>query len=90
MYRQAFDPRCDESEEYTKHLTIRVKNIKKSENETPEVVLESIRKLFDEANVVIPDARIDRAQRVSKTNDTIRVCFTTFRHALCSTITGRH
>ena len=56
------------------------KNIKKSDNETSEVVLESIRKLFDEANLVIPDACIDRAHRVSKTNDTIIVCFTTFRH----------
>ena len=57
-----------------------MKNIKKSENETSEVVLESIRKLFDEANVVIPDACIDRAHRVSKTNDQVTVRFTTFRH----------
>ena len=57
-----------------------MKNIKKSDNETSEVVLESIRKLFDEANVVIPDACIDRAHRVSKTNDTVIVRFTTFRH----------
>ena len=78
--RQEFDSRCDESEQYSRRLCLRVKNIKKSENETSEVVLESIRKLFDEANVVIPDACIDRAHHVSKTNDTVIVRFTTFRH----------
>ena len=80
VYHQEFDSRCDESEQYSRRLCLRVKNIKKSDNETSEVVLESIRKLFDEANVVIPDACIDRAHRVSKTNDTVIVCFTTFRH----------
>ena len=57
-------------------------NIKKSENETSEVVLESIRTLFDEANVVIPDACIDRAHHVSKTNDTVILRSTTFRHRM--------
>ena len=80
VYHQEIDSRCDESEQYSRRLCLRVKNIKKSDNETSEVVLESIRKLFDEANVVIPDACIDRAHRVSKTNDTVIVCFTTFRH----------
>ena len=80
LYRQEFDSRCYETEQYSRRLCLRVKNIKKSDNETSEVVLESIRKLFDEANVVIPDACIDRAHRVSKTNDTVIVCFTTFRH----------
>ena len=80
VYRQEFDSRCDESEQYSRRLCLRVKNIKKSDNETSEVVLESIRKLFDEANLVIPDTCIDRAHRVSKTNDTVIVRFTTFRH----------
>ena len=80
VYRQEFDSRCDESEQCSRRLCLGVKIIKKSDNENSEVELESIRKLFDEANVVIPDACIDRAHRVSKTNDTIIVCFTTFRH----------
>ena len=81
LYRQEFDSCCDETEQYSRRLYLRVKNIKKSiNNETSEVVLKSIRKLIDEANVVIPDACIDRAHRVSKTNDTIIRCFTTFRH----------
>ena len=57
-----------------------MKNIKKSENETSEIELESMRKLFDEANVAIPDVCIDRAHRVSKTNDIFIVSSTTFRH----------
>ena len=52
VYRQEFDLRCDESEQYSRCICLRVKNITKSENETSKVVLESIRKLFDEANVV--------------------------------------
>ena len=80
VYCQEFDSRCDESEQYGRRICLRVKNVKKSDNETSEVVLESIRKLFDEANVVIPDACIDRAHRVSKTNDTVIVRFTIFCH----------
>ena len=79
MHRQEFDSRCDESEQDSRRPCPRVKNIKKCENETSEVVLESIRKLFDEVNVVIPDACIDRAHGVRKTNDTVIVRFTTFR-----------
>ena len=75
MYRQEFDSRCDESEQYSRRLCLRVKNIKKSENETSEV-----RKLSDEANMVIPDTCIDRAHCVSKTNNTVIVHFSTFRH----------
>ena len=43
-------------------------------------VLDQVRSLFDEAEVTIPDAVLDRAHRViKKTNDVI-VRFTTFRH----------
>ena len=56
-----------------------MKNIKKKENESSEVVLKSIRKIFDEANVVIPDVFIDRAQHVSKPKDTFIEHFTTSR-----------
>ena len=80
VYHQEIDSRCDESEQYSRRLCLRVKNIKKSDNETSEVVLESIRKLFDEANVVIPDTCIDRAHHVSKTSDTVIVRFTIFCH----------
>ena len=71
VYRREFDSRCDEREQCSRRLCLRVKNIKKSENKTSEVILESIKNLFDEENVVIPDAYIDRAHRVSKINDTV-------------------
>ena len=38
LYRQEFDLRCDETEQYSSRLCLRVKNIKKSDNETSEVV----------------------------------------------------
>ena len=79
-FNQEFDSRCDESEHYSRRLCLRVQNVKKNENDSSEVVLESIRESFDEANVVIPDAYIDRAHHVSKTNDTVIVRSTTFRH----------
>ena len=46
-------------------VSFSVKNIKKM-NETSEVVRESVTKLFDEGYVVIPDAYIDLAHRVTK------------------------
>ena len=49
-------------------------------NESSEKVLEEIKCLFSEASINIPDACIDRAHRVSKTDDTVIVPFTTFRH----------
>ena len=49
-------------------------------NESSEKVLEEIKCLFSEASINIPDACIDRAHRVSKTDDTVIVTFTTFRH----------
>ena len=39
VYHQEFDSRCDESEQCSRRLCHGVKNIKKSENETSEVVL---------------------------------------------------
>ena len=46
VQRQEFDSRCDESEQHSRLLCLRVKNIEKSDNETLEEVLESIKKLF--------------------------------------------
>ena len=54
--------------------------MKKQENEFSEKVLETIKCLFSEANINIPDAYIDREHRVSRTDDTVIVRFTTFLH----------
>ena len=58
MYRQEFDSSCGDSEHYSRCLCFRVKNIKKNESNTSEVVLESVRKLFGETNVVIPQKHV--------------------------------
>ena len=47
----------------------------------PKKVLETVKCLFSEASINIPDACIHRAHRVSRTDDTMIVHFTTFRHS---------
>lgn len=48
MDHQEFDSGCDQNGQYSRRVYFRVKNIKKSENESSsKVVLESVRKLFD-------------------------------------------
>ena len=59
---------------------LRIKNTKKQEKESSGKVLEAVKCLFSEASINISDACIDRAHRVSRTDDTVIVRFTTFRH----------
>ena len=56
--------------------------------------MEQVRKLFGEAEVTIPDAVLDRAHRVSKSNHDVAVKFTTFCHRTlfhrkCKTLKGK-
>ena len=88
--RQDLEKYCEENEQYSRRLCLRIKNLKKQENESSEEVLEEIKCLFSEASINIPDACIDRAHRVSKTDDTVIVRFTTFRHRICFTGKGRN
>ena len=78
--RQDLEKYCEENEQYSRRLCLRIKNLKKQENESSKKVLEEIKCLFSEASINISDACIDRAHRVSKTDDTVIVTFTTFRH----------
>ena len=78
--RQDLEKYCEENEQYSRRLCLRIKNLKKQENESSKKVLEEIKCLFSEASINISDACIDRAHRVSKTDDTVIVRFTTFRH----------
>ena len=78
--RQDLEKYCEENEQYSRRLCLRIKNMKKQENESSDKVLEEIQCLFSEASINIPDACIDRAHRVSKTDGTMIVRFTTFRH----------
>ena len=54
--------------------------MKKQENESSDKVLEAVRCLFSEASINVPDVCIDCGHRVSRTDDTVKVRFTTFRH----------
>ena len=56
------------------------KRYTQGKKEKSNEVLEQVRKLFGEAEVTIPDAVLDRAHRVSKSNHDLIVRFTTFRH----------
>ena len=78
--RQDLEKYCEEKEQYSRRLCLRIKNLKKQENESSKKDLEEIKCLFSGANINIPDACIDRAHRVSKTDDTVIVTFATFRH----------
>ena len=78
--RQDLEKYCEENEQYSRRLCLRIKNMKKQENESFDKVLEAIKCLFSEASINIPDACIDRTHRVSRTDDTVIVRFTRFRH----------
>ena len=78
--RQDLEKYCEENEQYSRRLCLRIKNLKKQENKSSKTVLEEIKCLFSEASINISDACIDRAHRVSKTDDTVIMRFTTFHH----------
>ena len=65
-------------EQYGRRLYLRIKKIRKQKNESPDKVLEAVKCWFSEASINIPDACIDRAHRVSRTDDTVIVPH--FRH----------
>ena len=72
--------KCEEHEQHGRRLCLRIKVIPRKEKERSDEVLEQVRKLFGEAEVTIPDAVLDRAHCVSKSNHNVIVRFTTFRH----------
>ena len=86
--------KCEENEQYGRRLCLRIKGIPRKEKERSDEVLEQVRKLFGEAEVTIPDAVLDRAHRVSKSNHDVVVKFTTFCHITlfhrkCKTLKGK-
>ena len=70
----------EENEQYGRRLCLRMKGIPRNEKDWSDEVLEQVRKLLGETEVAIPDAMLDRAHRVSKSNHDLIVRFTTFRH----------
>ena len=61
-------------------IYLKVKNMKKQENESSKKILETVKCLFSEVSINIPHVCIDCANHVSRTDDTVIVNFTTFRH----------
>ena len=78
--RQDLEKYCEENEQYCRRICLRIKNMNKQEKESSEKVLEAVKCLFSEAGINIPDACIVRAHHVSRTDDTLIVCFATFHH----------
>ena len=54
----------EDLEQYGRRLCLRIDGVPVVENETSVNVLASVKKLFDDAQVEIPDAVIDRAHRI--------------------------
>ena len=59
--KQDLEKHCEENEQYGRCLCLRIKNMKKQENESSNKVLEAFKPLFGEASINIPDACTDRA-----------------------------
>ena len=78
--RHDLEKYCKENEQYGPRLCLRIKNIKKQQNESYGKVLEAVQCLLSEASINIPDPYNDRAHCVSRTGDTMIVRFTTFRN----------
>ena len=86
--RQDLEKYCEENEQHSRRLCLRIKNMNKQENESSYKVLEEIKSLFSEASINIPDICIDRAHRVSRTDDTCALQH--FVTVLCFTGKGRN
>ena len=78
--RQDLEKYCKENEQYGWHICLRIKNMKKQKIWSSGKVLDAVKHLFSEASINIPDDRIDRAHHISRTDDSVIVHFTTFRH----------
>ena len=79
----------EELEQYGRRLCIRIEGVEVKSKETSDDVLQLVKKLFETAEVNVPDAVIDRAHRIgpvyknrdtNKLSKSIIVRFTTFRH----------
>ena len=67
---------CEENEQYSRRLRLRVEGIPTVANEKSEDVLEKVRKIISENQVDIPDTVLDRAHRAGPViDDTAYVCY---------------
>ena len=63
--------RCEENKQYVIRLCLRIEGIPRKEKQKSDEVLDQVRSLFDEAEITIPDAVLDRVHRVSKKTVTL-------------------
>ena len=59
---QDLEKYCEENEQYGRRLCLRIKNMKKEENESYNKVLEAVNCLFNEASISVLDACIHAAE----------------------------
>ena len=81
--------RVEEKEQYNRRMCLRIDGVQSCEKENAEEVIDKVRDLVEEADVVIPDCGFDRAHRIGhvmkdRSSDTqkvqgIIVRFTSFR-----------
>ena len=60
--RQDLENYCEENEQYGRRLYLRIKNMKKEENESYNKVLEAVKSLFSEASINFRDGCIHVAE----------------------------
>ena len=77
----------DNQEQYSRRLCLRIDGMELPQQETGEECAEKVRRIFDELEVLVPDAVLDRAHRIGpvkqingKTFQQVIVRFTTWRH----------
>ena len=81
----------EELEQYGRRLCLRIDGVPTKPNESSDDVLDSVKSLFKEAKVDIPESIIDRAHRIGSSYQdaslnnyckSIIIRFTTFRHRI--------
>ena len=77
----------ESQEQYSRRLCLRIDGMELPQQETSEQCLEKVKKIFEELEVTVPDAVLDRAHRIGqikkrngKTYQQVIVRFTTWRH----------
>ena len=57
---------CEETEQYSRWLCLRIGRIPSVDRETSSGVLEKVKEICAESSVEIPDSNLDRAHRIGK------------------------
>ena len=80
---------CEETEQYSRRLCLRIDEVPSVDKETSSDVLEKVKEICAESNLEIPDSNLERAHRIGKSYldkikkvncKSIIVRFNTFRH----------